>query len=245
MIDTNPYDGFEYGVYLNQYGELVASDAYCVSGFIPIPMPSSRWYCCFDAGEARNLECMCVYNKDFQFIGFWAARYRYRTIEFTRQDIAYVRVSMLKTAKYTSFVRVIDKNNMLNHITVWHGASPQSDYYRNVAMGVLQNNTSAASNTLTYRDGVCIVGSDPIRIPGNCTSITFSRAGAFLMFDENKQYSNWWGQNSDPRTVTDSRFTTLWRYFRLGQVDTARLDNGAYVYDNTNGVYLFKGRDFV
>lgn len=57
-------------------------------------------------------------------------------------------------------------------------------------------------------------------------------------FDENKVYGGYWMLTSDPRTIT---FATHYKYLRL-TMNANQIDN-CYIYDATNGNYLWAGKN--
>lgn len=68
--------------------------------------------------------------------------------------------------------------------------------------------------------------------------VTGGTLGLLCEYTENGTCQDYWGAQTNPRTVTIQSSSTQVK----AAFSTANLDN-AYIYDNTNGIYLWKGKN--
>lgn len=99
-------------------------------------------------------------------------------------------------------------------------------------MIVEQNGNISESDTMSYVE-VDVVGGSNIKYGVNGGTMSY-----LCEFDKDGKWLDFWAANSNPRTITLKASATKVKV----SFTTANL-NDAYIYDNTNGVYLWKGKN--
>lgn len=238
------YEDFTLGYKLNSDGELVQASDYAVSPFIAIP--SGQSYITFDLGSVNDsAQILVFYDSEKAKTNYLNQTVRYRTYKTSSlsASIAYIRFSISLSNMSAELVRVRGDN--FSQSNLWTGIDYDNGY-DNVLFGCQQpmSNSEPQENltAATTKDLIYIDPSTQAISIGALTTDTNLRSH-LLMFDSNGAYSNYYTQNANPRTITDARWSTTWRYIRRNII-AANIDS-YYVKNETTGLYLFKGRNVV
>lgn len=232
------YSDFTSGKQINTTtGELVDNSAYCVSPFFEIP--SGTVYLTFNILDASLTNPkIAIYDSQKTFITWWQQNTVYRTISLANyQNAAFVRFSELIETRGQEFLRVRDGS--FNQSNIFQGP----DYYTEYDKVIFGCTRGTDNNPPTENLTQAI--TDLLYIDPSTTTVQFgaktAASGNLLLFNDSKVFSSWWGQNVNPRTVTDSNWATTWRYvcrvFAVGQTDDI------FIKNVTTDTYLFKGKN--
>lgn len=232
------YSGFTNGKQINyNNGELIDQSGYCVSPYIAIP--SGTQYLSFNILDSSLVNPkIAIYDSGKNFLGFWNQNTVYRTVSLANfQTAAFVRFSELIETRGQEFLRVRDGS--FNQSNIFQGPDYHTEYDKVIFGCSRGRNNNPPSESLNYAN------TELLYIDPSTTAITFGAAGTnsgdLLLYTDTKAYSNYWGQNANPRTITDNRWSTTWRYvsrnFEVGQTDRI------FIKNETTNTYLFKAKN--
>lgn len=232
------YSNFVSGKQINaDTGELTDNTNYCVSPFIAIP--SGTIYLTFNILDTSlSNPKIALYDSGKNSLGVWNQNTVYRTISLADYPtVAFVRFSELIETRGQEFLRVRDGS--FNQSNIFEGPDYHTDYDKVIFGCTRGTNNNPPTENLTKAI------TELLYIDPSTTSVQFgaknAASGNLLLFDESKVYSNYWGQNANPRTVTDNSWATTWRYvcrdFAVGQTDYI------FIKNVTTDTYLFKGKN--
>lgn len=239
--EPQPYDDWTDGYKLNNGGVVEADSSACLSPFFAIP--SGSVYLTYDLLSTNNICFMGIYDANKNYLNYWRQTVRYRTVKLSSiSGAAYLRFSMPIADRGAEFVRVRD--NAFVQQNLWTGPDYHTDYDK-VIFGCYQNNAVGnPTESLTYATVM------PQDVDPSTSSISFGTDSTgstvyyyLIIYDSMGNYYDYYTQNANPRTTTNSKWGSTWP--KVGRNFVAAKADVTFIKNETTNVYLFKGKNIV
>ena len=231
---SNPYANFTDGKRFDTNANVVSDSEYCMSPYIAVP--EGTVYITFDLIETASPRMIVLYNSSYGKIDLYTQTLRYKTVNISSlSGVAFVRFCIRKEVRGAEFLRVRDGS--FNQSNIWTGPDYYTEY-DNVYFGCSQGkNSNQPAESLTYAT------TKRFYIEENTTTIQIgssaTNTGNLYIFDAEQVYKDYYGQNANPRTITNNNFKSLWKYVSRGFPATST--PSIFIKNVTTDTYLFKG----